>query len=327
MSCPVMRTAVPSSRMLASARSSAVAHSITRASASSSASRRRLIARSSLGCTVKPSGKVSSAWLSARSRSTGTPVLTRRAVPGTGDYGAVVGEVFFRVERLRRRPEAPASSRLISALASGVGDNAPLDQVRPPTAGAHAGMLVDALVHQRLGEVRLVAFVVTVAPVADQVDHEILAEAPPIGARHPRRRDAGFGIVGVDVDDRHLEAFGEVAGVERAARIARFGREAELIVGDDVDCAARPVAGKLRQVERLGDDPLTGEGGVAVNQDRLGQLRVEDGRAGLADVGSGGARHALDHRIDGFEVAGIGREPHHHFHRHAVDACRGVLPM
>ena len=102
-----------------------------------------------------------------------------------------------------------------------------------------------------------------------------LPKTPPVSARHARRRDTGFGIVGVDVDDRHLEALGEIAGVERTARVAGFGREAQLIVGDDVDRAACPVTGQQREIERLGDNTLTGEGGVAVNQDWLRDLRVE----------------------------------------------------
>ena len=46
------------------------------------------------------------------------------------------------------------------------------------------------------------------------------------------------------------------------------GREAELVVDDQVDRAADSVAGDVAHVEALGDDALAGERGVAVHQDR-----------------------------------------------------------
>ena len=92
-----------------------------------------------------------------------------------------------------------------------------------PTARARSGASRIDLVHQRLGEERLVALVVPPAAVADQVDQEVLAEAVAVGLRQPRDREAGLGVVGIDVHDRDLEALGQVAGVERRARI-RPGR-------------------------------------------------------------------------------------------------------
>src|SRR3546814_8237770 len=41
---------------------------------------------------------------------------------------------------------------------------------------AHRRVLADRLVHQRLGECRLVAFVVAEAAVAEHVDHDVLVE-------------------------------------------------------------------------------------------------------------------------------------------------------
>ena len=55
-----------------------------------------------------------------------------------------------------------------------------------------------------------------------------------------------------------------VAYTDRARRL-RTGREADLIVDDDVNRAAGAVAGELREVQRLRDDALSGERGVAVN--------------------------------------------------------------
>ena len=67
----------------------------------------------------------------------------------------------------------------------------------------------------------LVLLVVAVAPVADEVDDDVVAEAAAEGHREPDRRDRGLGVVGVDVDDRHVEALGEVARVAGRAPVAR----------------------------------------------------------------------------------------------------------
>ncbi len=75
------------------------------------------------------------------------------------------------------------------------------------------------------------------------------------------------------------------------------GREAELVVDDQVDRAADSVAGDVAHVEALGDDTLAGERGVAVHEDR--QHRV---RARTIDHVLARPRHAPDDGVDCFEV-------------------------
>ena len=133
---------------------------------------------------------------------------------------------------------------------------------------AHGRARGDLGIQLRLGESRFVALVVAPAPVADQVDQEILSELLPVGDRHVRHRQAGLGIVAIDVHDRDLEALGQVAGVECRARVLRIGREADLVVDDDVQRAAGGEAGQVGEVQRLGHDALAGEGRVAVQHDR-----------------------------------------------------------
>ena len=132
-------------------------------------------------------------------------------------------------------------------------------------------------------------------------------EALAVGEREPNGGEAGPGVVGVDVDDRDLEALGEVARVGGGAAGLRIGREPELVVRDDVERAAGLVAVEPREVERLGDDSLAGEGGVAVDQDRQrGVLEIPRRPRVGSDVVAG-SRHALDHRIDVLEVARVRR--------------------
>ena len=134
---------------------------------------------------------------------------------------------------------------------------------------AHAWVVRDPLGHQWLREGRLVALVVPVAPVADEVDDDVAFESPPEREREPDRRQRGLRVVCVDVDDRGVEALREVARVARRAPVGGIGRESDLVVRDQVERAAGGVAEKPLEVQRLGDDPLGGERRVAALVDAV----------------------------------------------------------
>ena len=115
-------------------------------------------------------------------------------------------------------------------------------------------------------------------------------------AGHP---DARLGVVAVDVEDRGLRRLGEVGAVLRGSGGLRRRREPQLVVDDDVDRAADPVALDERQVQRLGHDTLPGERRVAVHQD--GQDR-EATFVPVGDLVHPGPGHALDDGVDRLEV-------------------------
>jgi len=106
------------------------------------------------------------------------------------------------------------------------------------------------------------------------------------------------------VEDRHLEAFGDVRRVVRGAAGVRGRREADLVVDDDVDGAAGAVGGQLAHVEGLVDHALAGEGGVPVDEDR------EHGAAVvvLSLEVLPGADDAFEHAVGGLQVGGVGRQ-------------------
>ena len=158
--------------------------------------------------------------------------------------------------------------------------------------------------HQRLRVGGLVLLVVAEAAVADEVDDHVAAEPLAVGQREPDRRERRRGVVGVDVDDRHVVALGDVARVEGRAPLGRVGREADLVVGDQVQRAARRVPGQVGEVQRLGDDALARERRVAVDEDAERAARVV-ARDRLAAVGLLGARAALGDRVDELEVARV----------------------
>ena len=168
---------------------------------------------------------------------------------------------------------------------------------------ADRALLLDQVVHERLGVRRVVALVVTATAVADQVDDDVLVERLAVLERQLRHPDARLGVVAVDVEDRCLHHPRHVGAVERRARRGRRRGEADLVVDDDVDRAAGAVAAQLREVQRLGHDTLARESRVTVHEQR--QHRV---CRTLVEQILLGARDALEHRVDGLEVRRVRRD-------------------
>jgi hypothetical protein len=187
--------------------------------------------------------------------------------------------------------------------------------------GPRGRVSADLFVHHRLGHRGLVRLVVTETPVTDQVDDDVLVELVAEVQRHARDEDDRLRIVAVDVEDRRLNHLGHIGAVERGARVERVaGREADLVVDDDVDRAAGGVAARLGELQRLHDHALAGKGRVAV--DEHGQDLIA---AAVVAPALACAHRALDDRVDDLQMRGVeaqhqmddaaggidvGREPH-----------------
>ncbi len=138
-----------------------------------------------------------------------------------------VGEPLVGLLRLRRRGgrrDDPLAGQLLGV------------------ALPHRGGLPDPLVHERLRVGRFVPLVVPPAPVAHDIDHHIAVESVAVHYGEPGGGETRFRVVGIHMDDRRVEPLGEVARVVRRAALARLGREPQLVVGDEVNRAARAVA-------------------------------------------------------------------------------------
>src|SRR5581483_9792884 len=85
------------------------------------------------------------------------------------------------------------------------------------------------------------------------------------------------------------------------------GREADLVVRDQMQRATRGVAGERLEVQRLRDAALARERRVAVDQDGERDARVVIAVPGRA-VGLLGAGASLDDGVDGLEMARVGDE-------------------
>ena len=143
----------------------------------------------------------------------------------------------------------------------------------------------------------------SVAPVAEQVDDHVLAEVEQELGGEAHHGHHGFGIVAVHVHDRQLDHLAHVGAVGPRARAGRVGGEADLVVDDQVERAARVVARELGEHQRLGHEALARERGVAVQE----QAHHAAARLVVAQVLL--RAHLAEHdRIDGLEVRGIRRE-------------------
>ncbi len=226
-----------------------------------------------------------------------------------GNLGRRLDEALLGIERVVHALHAVEPEVRERLRAPALDDAARFERPRPEIA--HGRVLADLAIQHRLRERRLVALVVAVAPVADEIDQHVAAELHAVRERQPRGRHTRLRIVGVHVHDRNLEAAREAARVERAGRVRRIGREPDLIVRDDVDRAAGRVAVEPVKIQRLGHDALAGERRVAVDEDRQHRIRIEGRRPGLGRIGARRARHALEHGIDRLEMARVRRHRNH----------------
>ena len=169
---------------------------------------------------------------------------------------------------------------------------------------ARRRMLMDALVHQRLRDHRLVLLVVAEPAIAHEIDHHVLAELHAKIERDLGHQAYRFRIVAVDVENRHFEHLRHVAAIQRRARIAQIGRgESDLIVDDDVHRAAGAEAARLREIQRFHHHALPRIRRVAVDQHRQ---HLPAGLVAAAVLAR--AHRAFDHRIDDLQVRRIERE-------------------
>jgi hypothetical protein len=193
-----------------------------------------------------------------------TAVITGRLVePGPGPFEPVLPVRAIALSRLKLCFEA--------------GDKAGSDRPNPgfvddPRRNDAVGvdlpcrrMTGDRAVHQRLGEGRLVALVVPVPAIAEQVDDDVLFELLTVFRGDAGDFYDGLGIIAVNVKDRRLDPLCYIRGIRARSRGRRARRKADLVVDDDVDRAAGAKAGELRQFERFGDETLAGEGRIAMH--------------------------------------------------------------
>src|SRR5262245_62009103 len=107
-------------------------------------------------------------------------------------------------------------------------------------------MFLDLPVQDRLRITGVVAFIMTMAAIAEHIDHHVLLELLTKIEGDSRYPDRRLRIVAIDMEDRGLHPSGNVSGIGRRPRLVGQRGESDLIVDDQVDGAARPIAIELR---------------------------------------------------------------------------------
>ena len=184
-----------------------------------------------------------------------------------------------------------------------LGDDAGIEQAAGEET-ADRGVLIDLGVEGGLGEVWLVALVVPVFPVADDVEDDVLVELLAKLQGHLDDGTGGEGVVTVDMKDGETEGFGGGGTVAGGAGVDRKGGEGDLVVDDDMNGAAGLVALELREIEGFRHHALADKGSVAVDEDRKNLFAVH----GVFPVALAGPGFAFHDGVHGLEVAGVGGE-------------------
>ena len=132
--------------------------------------------------------------------------------------------------------------------------------------GADAALVLNQVVHQRLGHRRVITLIVTTATVANDVDYNVLVEDLAVFKCQTRHPNHSLWVITIDVEDWCLNRLSDVGCVGSGTRILWQGGETNLVVHDDVNGAANLVALKLAHLQRLRNNTLTSKCRVTVDQ-------------------------------------------------------------
>ena len=161
-------------------------------------------------------------------------------------------------------------------------------------------MSLDGLVKERLRDGGIVDFAVAMATISNHVDDDVGAEGVAVFERHASHANDGVHIFRIHVKDGNRLSAGKVGGEALGVFLAVVGGESHQVVDDDVDGAARCVAGQVGKVHGFGENALTCEGCIAM--DKQWEILFA---AAFARTVLFGARAPHGHGIDRFQVAGI----------------------
>ena len=106
------------------------------------------------------------------------------------------------------------------------------------------------------------------ATIADDVHHYVLVELLTVVEGNLSNPDNSFWIISVDMENRSLNALGEVSGVGGGPGIFWQGCEANLVIHDHVNGSTNFVTFQLAELHGLRDNTLTRKCSITVNENR-----------------------------------------------------------
>lgn len=165
-------------------------------------------------------------------------------------------------------------------------------------------VVLDALVHEGLGERGLIRLVMSVLSVADEINDDVVLElGAPVSGKLANEGD-GLNIIGVDVEDGGVDGLGNIGTVGSRSGEAGIGGETNLVVDNQVDGTTSGEGRKRVESETLVDDTLGGKGSITVKEDRHGGLVV----ALVVIIVLDSTRLAQDNRVLGLQMGRVGDE-------------------
>src|SRR5258705_9560503 len=152
---------------------------------------------------------------------------------------AAVGRpLFWQLPKLRNLSDLARLGLLFFILLAHILDD--LHGLHADALGVDAPerrMILNAFVHARLRDGGIVYFAMTVAPVANDVDHHVTAKLRAIVCGQLAYAHDGVRVFAVDVKDRNILALGDIRGESRGLFLLGPRGKANQIVDDDVDCS------------------------------------------------------------------------------------------
>ena len=155
-------------------------------------------------------------------------------------------------------------------------------------------------IHDRLSERRLIGFVMAMPAIAPEIDHHIGMELLAKSNCQPRDMDDCLRVITIHMEDRRLNALGNISGIGGKAALLGHRGEADLVVHDHMDGAAGAPVWHFGQSEGFLHDALAAEGSIAVDEDRN-----DTGALVVVQVDLFGTNDPFDDRINQFKMAGV----------------------
>ncbi len=163
-------------------------------------------------------------------------------------------------------------------------------------------MFCNGFVQLRLREHRLIAFVVSVFSVAQQINVNVPIPALAVCKRNSHHLHDCFRIVRIDMEREGLSHLTHICAINRASSVQIIGGKTNLVVDHDVDGPTCMVAVQLRHLGHFVYYTLTGHRRITVNQNGQNPVRVSSCRINPR------AGQSFHYWSNGLEVRGIGRQ-------------------
>src|SRR5262249_44164619 len=164
-------------------------------------------------------------------------------------------------------------------------------------------MFLDSLVEERLRDRRVIDFAVPMPAIPDHIDNHIAAKLVAVLKGETSYADDGIHVFGVHVKNGDTLPTRQLCGEARGVQFLINRGESDQVVDDDMQRPTDAVSRNIGKVQGLGEDALAGKRAVAVHEQ--GQKFLTAAFTGTILLG---ARATDRHRVNRFQVTGIGDE-------------------